>query len=252
MQQQHEKLRAWSGAPAAWLALALIAGPAQAGDSSSSGGTDPVFGNRTENRDGSVAMTVGRNLATEWDSKIGTDVKLSSPGGTSASENFLRGTPADRTSGAVWGSITMPGLTPYAWDKIALEARLDAADDQRKLGATLSRSVPVTQGLSVTIKNSYSVTQPLAANGMPLVGAPPVAAPDAPSWGTDQSLRLNLDTSGTALQAGGGTSSTNDQWHNKLSVEQTLFGPLKVTTAVEDAGKAASKKSVTAGFKRTW
>ena len=51
----------------------------------------------------------------------------------------------------------------------------------------------------------------------------------------------------------GAASSVGDtQWHNKLSVEQTLLGPLKLTTSVEDAGTTAPKKSITAGFKRTW
>ena len=65
-------------------------------------------------------------------------------------------------------------------------------------------------------------------------------------------IRLDIKSYGTALSVGGGTSSTDEQWHNKLSVEQKLLGPLKVTTSVEDAGTTASKKSVTAKFKHVW
>ena len=46
--------------------------------------------------------------------------------------------------------------------------------------------------------------------------------------------------------------NADDQWHQKLSVGQSVFDPLKVTTSVEDAGKAAGKKSISAGFKHVW
>jgi hypothetical protein len=35
-------------------------------------------------------------------------------------------------------------------------------------------------------------------------------------------------------------------------VEQTLLGPLKLTTSVEDAGTSAVTKSISAKFKRVW
>jgi hypothetical protein len=120
----------------------------------------------------------------------------------------------------------------------------------------LSRSVPINQELSVTLQNSYSVKQSLpgAATGMPM---PPTAsisntAAPAPAWGVDETVRLNVDPSGTTFSAGAGASTVDTQWHNKLSMEQTLVGPLKLTTSIEDAGTTTPKKSITAGFKRTW
>ena len=68
----------------------------------------------------------------------------------------------------------------------------------------------------------------------------------------DDTVRLSVDPFGTTLSAGAASSVGDTQWHNKLSIEQTLLGPLKLTTSVEDAGTAAPKKSITAGFKRTW
>ena len=125
-----------------------------------------------------------------------------------------------------------------------------------KLGATLSRSVPINQDLSVTLQNSYSVKQslPSAATGMPpTVNIPNTAtAAPAPAWGVDETVRLNVDPSGTTFSAGAGASTVDTQWHNKLSMEQTLVGPLKLTTSIEDAGTTMPKKSITAGFKRTW
>jgi hypothetical protein len=224
------------------------------------GDADPTFGSRTDKPDGSSALTVGRRLPTPWETKVGADVSLAAPSGIAAADNLVRGGVAqDRSSGAVWGNLTMPGLRPLGFDKTSVEARVDAGKDEGKLGATLSRSVPINPELSVTLQNSYSVKQSLATTGATGVPMPPTAgmpntgavAP-APAWGVDETVRLNVDPSGTTFSAGAGASTVDTQWHNKLSMEQTLVGPLKLTTSIEDAGTTTPKKSITAGFKRTW
>ena len=235
------------------LVVTVSAGAAMAGDA------DPTFGSRTDKPDGSSALTVGRRLPTPWETKVGADVSLAAPSGIAASDNLVRGGVAqDRSSGTVWGNLTMPGLRPLGFDKTSVEARVDAGKDEGKLGATLSRSVPINQDLSVTLQNSYSVKQslPSGATGMPMpptTGIPNTAtAAPAPAWGVDETVRLNVDPSGTTFSAGAGASTVDTQWHNKLSMEQTLVGPLKLTTSIEDAGTTTPKKSITAGFKRTW
>jgi hypothetical protein len=241
----------------AGLALAISASAAFAGDN------DPTFGNRTDKPDGSAALTIGRRLPVAWDAKVGTDVSLAAPPVSAPSENFLRGTSPDRSTGAIWGNMTMPGLAPLGFDKTSVEARVDAGKDEGKLGATLSRSVPLNDSLSVTLQNNYSVRQSLTGGApttstMPLATYAPAASATAaapataPAWGLDETVRLSVNPSGTTFSAGAGSSTADTQWHNKFSVEQTLFGPLKVTTSIEDAGTAVSTKSVTAGFKRTW
>jgi hypothetical protein len=140
------------------------------------------------------------------------------------------------------------------WDKTTVEARVDPGQDQAKLGATLSRSVPLGDDVSITIQNSYSITEarPDRPPAVPLTANSSQApAPDG-AWAADQTVRFNIAPSGTALSAGGAASNADDQWHPKLSMEQTLFGPLKVTTSVEDAGGSAAKKSILAAFKRVW
>jgi len=237
----------------AGLILAIGAGPTLAGDA------DPNFGNRTDKPDGSAALTIGRRLPTTWDTKIGTDVSLAAPSAAAPSENLLRGASTDRSTGAIWGNLTMPGVRSLGFDKTSVEARIDAGKDEGKLGATLSRSVPVGDGLSVTLQNSYSIRQSLAGSA-PATPATPLAAnaatatvpATAPSWAVDQTVRLSINPYGTTFSAGAGSSTVDAQWHNKLSVEQMLFGPLKLTTSIEDAGTTASTKSITAGFKRTW
>jgi len=162
-----------------------------------------------------------------------------------------------------WPRILPGGVKPQevlGFDKTSVEARIDPGKDEGRLGATMSRSLPINPGLSMTLQNSYSVKQSLvsAATGMPPTtsipntsAALPGAVP-APAWGVDETVRLNVDPSGTTFSAGAGASTTDTQWHNKLSMEQTLVGPLKLTTSIEDAGTTTPKKSITAGFKRTW
>jgi hypothetical protein len=160
----------------------------------------------------------------------------------------------------VWGSIAVPGAYPLGFDKAAVEARIDGGNEQGKLGATLSRSVPLGRDLSVTWQNGYSVVQPLTQTApvtpsMPLMGSvSPTGTITQPTQARvlDEALRFNLAPSGTTFVAGASSSSTENQWHNKLSIEQSLYGPLKVTTSVEDAGTVDSKKSITAGFKKVW
>jgi hypothetical protein len=214
----------------------------------------PEFGSRTDKPDGSAALTIGRRLPTDWDTRVGTDVSLAAPESNVASDALLRGAAAGRSSGAVWGNLTTSDLRPLGFDKTSVDARLDAGNDQGKLGATLSRSVPVGPGLSVTLQNSYSVTQSLAsgASTSPTLGTPAIAPSAAPAWAADETVRFSVDPSGTTFSAGAGSSTVDSQWHNKLSIEQKLYGPLKLTTSVQDAGSAAANKSITAGFKRTW
>jgi hypothetical protein len=228
----------------------MLASSAIAGDN------DPSFGSRTDNPDGSSALTIGRRLPTPWETKIGTDVSLAAPPGTVSSDYVLPSAASGRSSGAVWGNLSMTGIAPPGFDKTSVEARVDSGKDEGRLGATVSRSVPIHPGLSVTLQNSTSVKQSLASAAPTLPAAPATSpslpAPPPSSWAMDDTVRLSVDPFGTTLSAGAASSVGDAQWHNKLSVEQTLLGPLKLTTSVEDAGTAAPKKSITAGFKRTW
>jgi hypothetical protein len=239
---------------------ALTPGAAFAGDADKPWSNNPNFGSRTDRPDGSSALTIGRRLPTEWDTRIGTDVSLAPTSSSVPSENFARGPAPEQSSGSVWGNITMPGIGPLGFDKTAVEARIDGGKEEGKLGATLSRSVPLGRELSVTWQNSYSVTQPLTQTGpaqpySPLMGSvSPAGTITQPAQARvlEEALRFNIAPSGTTFVAGTSSSSVDDHWRNKLSIEQTVTGSLKVTTSVEDAGTAESKKSITAGFKKVW
>lgn len=239
-------------------ALALGAGQVMAG-SDAPNGSAPTFGSRTDKPDGSTAVTIGHRLPTAWDTQVGTDLSLAAPSATTAADNLLANGAPRQSSGAVWGHLTVPGVAPPGFDKTSIEARLDAGKDEGKLGATFSRSLPLDKNFSLTLQNNYAVTQTLA-EAQASVPAAPIAGPPATpltptathSLSAGETLRFNVNPLGTAFSAGAASSTTDPQWHSKLSVEQTLFGPLKVTTSVEDAGTAASNKSIKAGFKTVW
>ena len=204
---------------AALTMLALVAlgsGAAIAGDGDKPS-SDPNFGSRTDKPDGSSTMTVGRTLPTLWETKVGTDVSLARPQSSLPSENFATGTTADQSTGSVWGSITMPGFRPLGFDKTSVEARVDGAKDEGKVGASVSRTVPLGQSFSMTWQNGYSVTQPLAQTtpGSP-TSLPLVTNAPASVMGTitqpmqartvDQTLKFNVAPWGTTLSAGASSS----------------------------------------------
>jgi len=208
--------------------------------------SNPTFGSRADKPDGSVALTIGRRLPTDWDTKFGVDAKLAPEPPSAMADTALVNPSVTRSTGAVWGSMTGPGVAPLLFDKTAVDARIDPSQEKGELAATLSRTLPLNGTASVTLQDKYSVTQSLQSNG-----APP-QPPGSAVWQADRSVRLNLAPTRTTLSAGVVTSNADNQWHNKLSAEQRLLGPLNVTTSITDPGTAASSKSIAAGFKHTW
>ena len=218
-------------------------GPAPAND---------VLLRRTDRPDGSAALQFGRRLPTEWDTRVGMDVGVAAP--SPAPGDPLRPAPASRPandqSGAAWASVAAP-VAPLGLDNASVTARADPLQDQGRLATTLSRSVPIGGTVSVTVQDTYSLTHPLPGSAAPTKSIPSKATPSS-VWLSDQSVKFNFLPTGTTLSAGTSTSSANNQRHNSLSAEQSLFGPLNVTTSITDPGTAASSKSITAGFKYTW
>jgi hypothetical protein len=216
--------------------------------------------NGTERPDGSSKVVVKQPLATaDWDANVGADLSTAAPPPTSFEPGKpFPGTVDDHGSGAAWASVGVPNLA-------SLNARLDPTNDQGKLGTTFKHSVPLGKEFSVTVQDSYSVTEtfsapvtaPASPSGLPLmVAAPPPAEPAAqgPSqvWGNEKSVRLNIQPTGTTLAAGITTASHDPVTHNTISADQKLFGSLHVTTAVSDIGQPVTNKSTTAGFKLNW
>lgn len=211
----------------------------------------------TQNPDGSSKVVVKQPLAAaDWEANVGADLKTAPPPATSfAPGKPFPGTADDAGSAAAWASIGVPNLA-------SVDARLDPTNDQGKLGGTLKHSVPIGKDVSVTVQDTYTVTEtfspPPAATGpagLPLLAAAPPAADSQEQtqvYGSEKSVKLAIGSTGTTFAAGVTTASNDPVTHNTLSADQKLFGPLHVTTAVSDIGQPVSNKRITAGFKLNW
>jgi len=205
----------------------------------------------TNKPDGSRAMVVKQLLASEWDARIGADLGF----GPTPADGYRpsRLMPDDgRGTGAAWASVGVPNFA-------SLDARVDPSKDQRKLGTTFKHAMPIGNHFSMTLQNSYSVTEaygpPQAGpSDVPLMAMPtaPAGQPTPPVWGNEKLAKFDVLATGTTFAAGLASTSIDPVTHNKLSAEQKLYGALHVTTAVTDLGQPVSNKSITAGFKLNW
>jgi hypothetical protein len=206
--------------------------------------------NRTENRDGSSAVTVNRAVPTVWDTKVGMDFGLApAPSPLMTPDRLLAGSTADQSSGVAWARTTAPGLDlPIGWDKASLDARFDPVQEQSKFGSRFSRSLPLGEEISVTMESGFAVTH-LRAQPLPheMSGGDTINVLD-----TDRLAKLNFLATGTSIGAGSRKSSVDDVWLNSLSAEQKLFGGVSITGTLSETPDGETNKSLTAGFKRNW
>jgi hypothetical protein len=217
--------------------------------------------NGTQNPDGTSKVVVKQPLATpDFDADVGADLVTAAPPPTRFEPGKpLPGTVDDRGSGAAWASLGVPNLA-------SVDARVDPTNDRGQFGTTLKHSVPLGKDLSVTLQDTYSVTetfsQPttttaIGPSGLPLMAPPlPTTASESQGptevYGSEKSVKLDIHRTGTTLGAGFRSASNDPVTHNTLSADQKLFGALHVTTAVSDIGQPVTNKSITAGFKLDW
>jgi hypothetical protein len=202
-----------------------------------------AIGSRSEKADGSVAVSAGHRLPTAWDAKIGVD--MAAP--ATVPDAFA----GQANRGAGWANVAVPAA-PIGLDKATIDARVDPNADQGRLATSLSRSVPIGGGMSVTVQNGYAVTQTLANPGGALPSASAPGTAPTRIYSGDGGVRVELP-SATAFSAGASMSSTDDRLLPKVSAEQKLFGtPLSITGSISERPTGDTDRSVTAGFKHTW
>lgn len=208
---------------------------------------------RIDKKDGSAAVTVKRALPTDWDSKVGLDLNLAGSQGMPPATDPLSTSRQDST-GAAWATITAPALNlPAGWDKATIDARVDPSADQRRIGTALTKSVPLNDNLSLTLKNGYAVTHQGPGAASPESAAAPVTAPTpADIYSADTSAKLNLLPTGTAIAVEAARSTTDDKWLRTLRTEQKLFGGINVTGAISETPEGLPSRSIGAGFKKNW
>jgi hypothetical protein len=204
-------------------------------DSRAPSGPDTI-GSRSEKADGSISVSAGRRLPIDWDTKVGVDVAAPAP-----LPDAFAGQAQDRGSG--WANVAVPARQ-LGLDKATIDARVDPNADQGRLSTALSRSVPIGDGMSVTLQNGYAVTQSLANPGG-VTSATHV-------FSGDGAVRVELPTA-TALSAGARMSSSDERLLPSVSAEQKLFdSPLSVTGSISQRPTGETYRSIMAGFKKSW
>jgi hypothetical protein len=157
-------------------------------------------------------------------------------------EKATNGGNEPQSSGSAWAAVTAGGVGSI-WDKTAVEARIDPAQDQGKLAASLSKSLHLGDQYSLTLQNGYNMTQGFA----PMPGSA-----GHTSYATEQSARLGITETGTSFSAGQSLSTTDDRWLRKIGAEQKIVGGFNISGSIAETPLGIANKSISAGFKQSW
>ena len=222
--------------------------PKGSGASKAAGSTDAAW-SANERANGTSAVSVKQSISPFWDTRIGADMTVARQSTTTTSEQLseklANGGSLPQSSGTAWAAITAPGVASI-WDQTSVEARVDPGSEQSKLGTSLSKSLPLGEQYSLTLKNGYNLIQ------QGLVPVPGIVSHPARSHETDQSARLSIADTGTSLIAGQTLSTSDDKWLRKVGAEQKLFDGVTISGSIGETPSGAANKSLSAGFKRSW
>ena len=197
---------------------------------------------------GASAVSVKQSVSPFWDARVGADMTVTSQPTTMSellAEKTANGGNLPQSGGTAWASIIAPGAGAI-WDKTAVEARVDPAQDQSKLGTTIVKSVPLADQYSLTLQNGYNVTQ------QGVVPVPGVVVRPTHNYQTDQSAKLDVGDTGTSVVAGQTLSSNDDKWLRKVGAEQKVFDGVSISGSIGETAQGATNKSISAGFKHSW
>ena len=200
--------------------------------------------------DGSAAVSVKQSLSSFLDTRVGADMTVARQPQSLTEAQLLSARLANggnlpQSSGTAWAAITAPGAGSI-WDKTAVEARVDPAQEQTRLGTSLSKSLPLNEQYSLSLQNGYSLVE------QGIIPVPGIIGHPARNYETDQSARLSIADTGTSFTAGQSLSSADDKWLRKIGAEQKLFGGVSISGSIGETALGTTNKSVTAGYKRSW
>jgi hypothetical protein len=229
-------------------ASTLMANPASKAPVGSRKGTASETTWSSQDKTNGAAVSVKQPISPFWDTRIGADMTVTRQPSTMSellSEKIANGGSEPQSSGAAWAAVTAPGVATI-WDKTSIEARVDPAQDQSKLGTSLSKSLSLSQQYSLTLQNGYNVIQ------QGFVPAPGMAGHATRNYETEQSAKLSITDTGTSFSAGQTLSSTDDKWLRKIGAEQKLFGGVSLSGSISETPLGTASKSISAGFKQSW
>jgi len=222
--------------------------PKAAGSAARNASGDAMSWSANNKGSGASAVSVKQSVSPFWDARVGADMTVTSQPTTMSellAEKTANGGSLPQSGGTAWASITAPGAGAI-WDKTAVEARVDPAQDQSKLGTTIVKSVPLSDQYSLTLQNGYNVIQ------QGLVPVPGVVARPTHNYQTDQSAKLSIGDTGTSLVAGQTLSSNDDKWLRKVGAEQKVFDGVSISGSIGETAQGTTSKSISAGFKHSW
>lgn len=200
------------------------------------------------NANGSSAVMVKQSVFSFWDTRVGADMTVTREPRTMSellAQKATNGGNLPQSSGSAWAMATAPGAGSI-WDKTAVEARVDPGTEQSKIGALLTKSVPLSSDTALTLQNGYSVNQ------QGTTAVPGIGGHITRNYETDQTAKVTLTDTGTSIVAGQALSTTDDKWLRKVGAEQKLFDNVTVSGSVGETSQGAINKSLTAGFKKSW
>jgi hypothetical protein len=196
---------------------------------------------------GASAVSVKRSVSPFWDARIGADMTVAKQPTTMSellAEKAENGGNVLQSGGSAWAALTAPGAGSI-WDKTAVEARVDPGSDQSRIGATITKAVPL-DGYNLSLQNGYNVTQ------QGLVPIPGAAPRTNRSFDTEQSAKLAIGDTGASIIAGQSLSSSDDKWLRRVGAEQKLYDGVTVSGSIGETSQGVTNKSIAAGFKRSW
>ncbi|WP_247835199.1 hypothetical protein [Bradyrhizobium sp. 200] len=222
--------------------------PKEGGSPKAADGVETAW-SANERPNGTSAVSVKQSISPFWDTRIGADMTVARQGTATTSEllseKLANGGSLPQSSGTAWAAITAPGVASI-WDQTAVEARVDPGSEQSKLGTSLSKSVPLSEQYSLTLKNDYNLIQ------QGIVPVPGIVSHPARSYETDQTARLSIADTGTSFVAGQTLSTSDDKWLRKVGAEQRLFDGVTISGSIGETPSGVASKSLSAGFKRSW
>jgi hypothetical protein len=191
------------------------------------------------------AVSVKQPISPFLDARVGADMTVVRQPQTLAellAEKASNGGNEPQSSGTAWAAVTAPGVGSI-WDKTAVEARIDPAQDQGKLGASMSKSLKLSDQYSLTLENGYNMTQGFA---------PVPASAGRTNYATEQSAKLGLADTGTSFSAGQTLSTSDEKWLRRIGAEQKIVGGFNISGSIAETPLGVANKSISAGFKQSW
>ncbi|MCP3475544.1 hypothetical protein NLM33_35245 [Bradyrhizobium sp. CCGUVB1N3] len=209
--------------------------------------TDSLNWSSSTQSNGASAVTAKQSILPFWDTWIGADMTVARQPATMLdllAEKAANGGNVPQSSGNIWAVATAPGAG-VIWDKTVVEARVDPGAESSKIGASLTRAVPLPNVHSLTLQIDCNVLQQGKMSPFGIGG-------QVSNYETHQSAKVTIGRIGTSFVVGQSMSTTDDKWLRTFGAEQKLFEGVTIASSIGETAQGTTNMSLTAGFKKSW